>query len=76
MMTWTGMWDCDPPMRAYSCMVCDTFWNTTSWHNDDELPFGDLPFVDMEKYIRAEAKLALYVIEAGVVPTAAKHGPI
>lgn len=70
METWTGMWEGDKPERVYLCLVCNQFW----W--DKYLPSSEVTFDrsipdwDPESYVKTEAKLALYVIEAGVTPVA------
>ena len=74
METWTGMWEGDSPGRVYLCLVCNQFWK------NKYLPSGEVEFdraipdQNPKAYIRVEAKLALYVIEAGVTPIASRLG--
>ena len=69
MDTWTGVYSGSAPVRIYICLVCDRFWWGTRTAADLELD-GVWPNLDPDRYAKTEAKLALYVIEAGVAPIA------
>lgn len=77
METWTGLYVGDGPMRAYLCLVCARFWQGYC-DPGNEIEFdGDMLGWDLDYYIKTEAKLAPYVIQAGVTPVAVsvlKHG--
>ena len=72
METWTGLNFGNNPIRVYICLVCYRFWH--DHYRGDEIEFArDMPDCDVDCYIKTEAKLAPYVIQAGVVPIAAEH---
>ncbi len=71
METWTGLWEGEKPGRSYLCLVCDRFWHERRWAPREVEFDRSIPDWDPEGYVETEAKLALYVIEAGVTPFAA-----
>lgn len=68
METWTGRWFGEAPVRVYLCLVCNRFWRRRTDIEFDR----DIPYRDPAGYVKTEAKLALYVVEAGVEPMASQ----
>ncbi len=74
MVTWTGVHYGEVPMRVYLCLVCYRYWRHYCGATREVEFDGCIPDWDPDCYVRIEAKLALYVVAAGVEPMAPHLG--